>query len=105
MSMGRKFEFTEVTGGAAFTVRVVTRATHTEIVGVQDDGALKIRLVASPAGDPAANTELVGFLANQLGVALDRIEIVAGRDGREKLISVDGITTAQVEAKLGVREE
>jgi len=105
MSMGRKFEFTEVTGGAAFTVRVVTRATHAEIVGVQDDGALKIRLVASPAGDPAANAELVAFLAQQLGVAPEKVEIVAGRDGREKLISVDGVSTTQVEEKLGVRRE
>jgi uncharacterized protein YggU (UPF0235/DUF167 family) len=103
--MGRKFEFTEVTGGAAFTVRVVTRASQTEFAGVQEDGSLKIRLIASPAGDPAANEELLAFLAQKLGVSPDKVEVVAGRDGREKLISVDGVSTAYVEEKLGVRRD
>jgi uncharacterized protein YggU (UPF0235/DUF167 family) len=64
----RKFEITDARGGAALGVRVVTRATATEIVGKTDDGTLKVRLVASPAGDPAANEELLNFLAEKLGV-------------------------------------
>jgi uncharacterized protein YggU (UPF0235/DUF167 family) len=104
MSQNRKFEITDARGGAAFTVRVVTRAANTELVGTQEDGTLKIRLVSSPAGDPSTNQELVNFLAEQLGVAANRIEIVAGANGREKIISVEGITTADVEAKLGGRK-
>ena len=53
--MSRRFEITDARGGAALTVRVVTQAERTEIAGVQDDGVLKIRLIASPAGAPAAN--------------------------------------------------
>ncbi len=98
--MARKFEITDAKGGAAFTVRVVTRSAHTELAGIQEDGALKIRLIASPAGDPAANKELVDFLAGHLGVAANKIEIVAGANGRDKLISVEGVSTADVEAKL-----
>ncbi len=101
MSDKRNFEITDAKGGAAFTVRVVTRAVNTEVVGVQEDGALKIRLQASPAGDPAANKELVSFLAERLGVTVEKIEIVAGVNGREKVIAVEGITTDQVEEKLG----
>lgn len=101
MSDKRNFEITDAKGGAAFTVRVVTRAVNTEVVGVQEDGALKIRLQASPAGDPAANKELVSFLADRLGVTVEKIEIVAGVNGREKVIAVEGITTDQVEEKLG----
>lgn len=101
MSQNRKFEITDARGGAAFTVRVVTRAVAPEIVGTQEDGMLKVRLVSSPAGDPAANQELVHFLAQQLGVPAERIEIVAGANGREKIVSVEGITTADVEEKLG----
>lgn len=101
MSERRNFEITDAKGGAAFTVRVTTRANNTEVVGVQEDGSLKIRLIASPAGDEAANRELVSFLAGQLGVEVDRIEIVAGANGREKVIAVEGITTADVEEKLG----
>jgi len=105
MSTDRNFEITDAKGGAAFTVRVVTRAVETEVVGVQEDGSLKIRLQATPAGDEAANTELVDFLAKHLGVDKAKIEIVAGRDGRDKLISVEGITTALVEEKLGGASE
>ncbi len=100
MSSDREFKITDAKGGAAFTVRVITRAVKTEVVGIQDDGSLKIRLMASPAGDSAANQELIDFLAGALEVPLEKIEIVAGEDGRDKLVSVEGITTADVEAKL-----
>jgi uncharacterized protein len=99
--MNRQFKITGAKGGAAFTVRVVTRAAQTEVAGLQEDGTLKIRLVASPAGDPAANKELVDFLASQLGVSTEKIEIVAGADGRDKLVSVEGVSTVDVETKLG----
>ncbi|MAS36153.1 MAG: hypothetical protein CL610_19260 [Anaerolineaceae bacterium] len=96
----RKFEITDAKGGAAFAVRVVTRAESTEVVGINDDGSLRIRLQASPAGDPAANKELVEFLANLLEVGVGQIEIVAGIGGREKVIAVEGITTADLESRL-----
>lgn len=101
MSTDREFRITDAKGGAAFTVRVVTRTTTTEIVGMQDDGALKIRLMAASAGAPEANKELVEFLAEKLGVAVNTIEIVAGEEGRDKLITVEGITTTDVEDRLG----
>lgn len=97
---GRKFEITDAKGGAAFSVRVVTRAVNTEIAGIQEDGVLKVRLKASPAGDPAANQELAEFLAQALEVPLEKVEIVAGQDGRDKLVSVEGITTDAVESIL-----
>ena len=100
----RKFEIKDAVGGAAFTVRVVTRAARTEIAGVQDDGALKIRLTSSPA-DGTANQELVEFLADRLGVPVETIEIVAGANTREKLISVDGIDPMLVEERLSADTE
>ena len=90
-------------GGAAFAVQVVTKTATTEIVGLQEDGAVKIRLTASPAGSDEANKELVKFLAGKLGVAKEKIEIVAGVEKRDKIISVEGMTAEQVEVKLGVR--
>ena len=99
--MDRKFQITDAKGGAAFTVRVVTRSASTQLVGLQEDGTLKIRLMANAAGDSAANEELVEFLASELGVSQDHIEIVAGATGRDKLVSVEGITTLLVEERLG----
>lgn len=94
-----EFKITDAKGGAAFTVRVVTRARKREIVGIQEDGALKIRLTCSPT-DNSANEELVEFLAEELGVDTKQIEIVAGAKGREKLISVEGVTPELVNQVL-----
>ncbi len=96
----RPFKITDATSGAAFTVRVVTRCAQTEAVGVQEDGALRVRLVAQSAGDPEANTELVNFLSRELGVSLDKIEIVAGEKERDKLVSVEGISTNLIDQKF-----
>ena len=96
----RKFEITDARGGAALGVRVVTRATEREIAGKNEEGALKIRLTSGPAGDPAANEELVNFIAEKLGVPVSKIEIVAGADKRDKILSIVGISTEEVEEKL-----
>ena len=101
MPVHREFKITGAKGGAAFAVQVVTRADSSELVGIQEDGTLKVRLVASPAGDPAANEELITLLSEKLGVAKNKIEIVAGATKRDKLISVEGITAAQVEELFG----
>lgn len=100
MSFNRKFEITDARGGSAFTVRVVSRAETSEIAGLQEDGVLKVRLKAPSAGDDAANDELIGLLAAQLGLDAAQLEIVAGLTGREKLISVTGVSTADIEARL-----
>jgi len=96
----RKFEFTDIRGGAAIGVRVVTRAAGTELAGRLEDGTLKVRLQASPAGDPAANAELVAFIADLLNVDASAIEVVAGEDKRDKLLSIEGLSTSDVEARL-----
>lgn len=98
----RKFEITDARGGAALTVRVTTRAVKTELAGIQDDGVLKIRLTAPSAGDPGANRELVSFIAAQLSVPREQVAIVAGESGREKIVSIEGLTTSQVEERLYV---
>lgn len=100
MPADRKFEITDARGGSALNIRVVTQADRTELVGIQEDGVLKIRLMASPAGDPAANRELIEFLSARLGVSTDHFEIVAGANGREKIVSVEGVSSEQVEMLL-----
>jgi uncharacterized protein YggU (UPF0235/DUF167 family) len=97
--MPREFKITAAQHGAAFTVRVVTRAKNVEIAGVQDDGSLKIRLTESPTdGDP--NGQLIAFLADTLEVDPDQIEIVAGEDKPNKIISVDDVSPAWIERCL-----
>lgn len=96
----RKFEITDARGGVAFGVRVVTKADATEIAGRGEDGTIKIRLMASPAGDPAANKELIDFIAAKLGVSPGKIEIVAGLDKKDKILSIEGLSPSEVDDKL-----
>jgi len=83
----RKFKLHDGKKGSALAVRVSPKARKTEIVGALNDGTVKVRLMAS-GDDKQANEELVGFLADILKVSPSRIEIVAGKTGRDKLVSV-----------------
>jgi uncharacterized protein (TIGR00251 family) len=96
-----KGDFSNPSGGAAITVRVVTRAVKSEIVGAQEDGTIKVRIKAAPAGSDEANEELLNFLAQELGVSAKSLEIVAGAGKRDKLITVEGLSASQVEAIFG----
>jgi uncharacterized protein len=85
--------------GAAFTVRLVTRAQKDEVVGILEDGTIKIRLMASPT-DGQANVALVKFLALRLGVPEQNIEILAGREHRDKMLIVEDLSTGELEARM-----
>ena len=91
----RDFEITDAAGGAAFTVKIVPKASKTEIVGIQEDGTIKIRLMSPPVGGQA-NQELVNFLADFFDCDPSDIDIVAGQDGRKKLISVMNVAATRV---------
>ncbi len=83
----RKFHLHDGKRGAALAVRVTPRATRNEITEIQSDGTVKVRLTALPVeGD--ANRALITFMAEVLGVAPAKLDIVAGMSGRDKLISV-----------------
>lgn len=99
MTDKRKFKITDARGGTALPVRVVSQADKSEIVGVQE-GVLKVRLVASSAGDAAGNDELLNLLGNFLGVEPSKFEIIVGHGSNEKLISIEGLTTAEVEDRI-----
>ena len=85
--MTRNFNLHNGRRGSALAVRVTPRASRNQIVGMLEDGTIKVHL-ASDAAEDQINTELVAFLAEVLGVPKSRVEIVAGENGRDKLISV-----------------
>ncbi len=85
--MTRNFNLHNGKRGSALAVRVTPRASRSQIVGMVEDGTIKVHL-ASDAAEDQINVELVAFLAEVLGVPKSRVEIVAGESGRDKLISV-----------------
>jgi uncharacterized protein (TIGR00251 family) len=76
-------------GRLTFKVRVVPRASRSEIVG-EHDGALRVRIAAAPV-DGAANEELVKFLARALKVPRNAVVVIGGQTSRLKSIAVSGI--------------
>ena len=86
---------TEKDGAVVFNVRVVPRASRSEIVG-EHDGALKVR-IASPPVDGAANTELIRLLAKKFGVSKSDIEIVGGSTSKNKRIKIENLSQSKLE--------
>jgi uncharacterized protein len=85
--MPRKYVLHDGKRGSALAVRVTPRASRNQIVGMLNDGTVKVHIAANPS-DEESNLELVTFLAEVLGVPKSRVEIVAGEAGRDKLISI-----------------
>ncbi|GAB4456164.1 MAG: DUF167 domain-containing protein [Anaerolineales bacterium] len=95
----RKFQLHDGKRGSALAVRVTPRASRNEIVEVLDDGTIKVRLSAPPV-DNEANTALIEFLSDILGVPKSRLDIVAGKTGRDKLISVVDMDVETVHQRI-----
>jgi uncharacterized protein len=93
-------EITEKEGAVIFGVRVVPRASRTQIAG-ELDGAVKVR-VAAPPVEGAANDELIRFFAKVLNVNRSNVEIVSGPASRSKVLRVTNITAAELKAAIGL---
>ena len=93
--------FTEKNGAIKFTVRVVPRASKSEIVG-ELGGALKIR-IASPPVDGAANAELIKLLAKNFGVSKAQVEILAGQTSKTKQIKIIDLTAEKFLQVVGLK--
>jgi uncharacterized protein len=82
------------------TLHIQPGAKRTEIAG-QHGEALKIRLAAPPV-DGKANDCLIAFLADRLGIAKSRLELVSGQSNRAKRVRADGVSADFVVARLTV---
>ena len=80
--------YSEKDGILSFRVRVVPRASRSEIVG-EHNGDLRVRIAAPPV-DGAANEELVRLLARKLGVPRRAITITGGHNAKLKQLRVTG---------------
>jgi len=95
----RRFILHDGKNGAALTVRVTPRARRDEFVGILEDGTLRVRISAPPV-EGKANLALVTFLAKALGVRKNRIEIVAGHKGLDKIVSILDLSAQDVEERI-----
>jgi hypothetical protein len=95
----RKFKLHNGKSGAALTVRVTPRARRTEVAEILEDGTIRIRVTAPPV-EGKANAALVRFLAEVLGISKNRIEIVAGEKGLDKIVTITDLSAAEVQRRM-----
>ena len=82
------------------TVRVIPRATRSQIAGTRND-ALLVRLSAPPV-DGAANAELIDVLSDALGVPRRSVTLVSGERSRSKRVRVAGMAADDVRRALNL---
>lgn len=85
---------TETPQGAVLNLRIVPRAAKNAVQGEHGD-TLKIRLCAPPV-DGAANTALVGFLAETFHLPRARVQLLSGAASRHKRVLLAGLSAAEV---------
>lgn len=78
-------------------VRLTPRAGRDEVVGVDTEGVLRVR-VAAPPVDGEANRALLRVLAAEMGVPASAVRLVAGATGRTKRVRIAGLDAAALAA-------
>ena len=73
-------------------------ARRDELVGMRE-GVLVVR-VAAPALDGRANRALCRVLAKRLAVAPRRVTIARGQRSRDKVVEIEGVDQAALDAAL-----
>jgi uncharacterized protein len=87
---------------ARIAVRLVPRASRDEVVGFEGEGeseTLRVRVTAPPV-EGRANAALTRLLAKRLRVARGDVRVVVGQTSRQKVVAIDGLTTAEVRRRL-----
>ena len=92
----------EDVNGVTFSVKIVPGSSRTVVAGVLEN-TIKIRVAAAPEKGKA-NQCLVEFLARQLGVRKNAVEIVSGRTSPLKQVRVGGLSATQLLERLGLGE-
>jgi uncharacterized protein (TIGR00251 family) len=69
------------------SVKVIPKSSRTEIVEIQADGTVRIKVAAVPEKGKA-NAELCAFLAREFGVGRSKVEVVAGHTSARKIVMV-----------------
>ncbi|OGO00953.1 MAG: YggU family protein [Chloroflexi bacterium RBG_13_51_52] len=80
--------------GIRLAVRVTPNAGRNEITDLKD-GVLYIK-IAAPPEKGKANKELIGFLAERMGIKKASLLIIKGQTSRNKVISIQGMSNEEL---------
>ncbi len=88
---------------ARLSVRVTPRASRDAVEGFDEDGTLRMRVTAAPAGG-AANAAVAKVLARALGLPGRDIVLVSGATARQKVFDIP-IDLAEARARIEVHRD
>jgi len=88
----------ETNGGTLLCVKLQPRASKNEI-GQPLGDELKIKVTAPPV-DAAANEALIELLAEKLGCARSRVELIRGQKSRHKTLKLHGFKMEEVTQRI-----
>ena len=94
----RNFHLHDGQTGAALAIRIIPRSKSNQVEEILSDGTIRIRLAAS-SGDEV-NSELKVYLSSILGVSVSAIDVVAGQNGRDKLVSILNLNSETAHKKI-----
>jgi uncharacterized protein (TIGR00251 family) len=83
---------------AGVELRVKTGSSRERIAG-EHDGAVVVR-VAAPPVEGQANKAVRKLIAKKAGVPASKVEILRGEKSSLKLVAVEGMSAAELRAKL-----
>ena len=85
--------------GSALAIRLALGAEENRVIKLLNDGTIKIQLVSS-VYDQKANQDFINFLGKILNTSPSKIELVAGKDGKEVIVSVIDMTAEELQEKI-----
>ena len=94
----RNFHLHNGQKGAALAVRVTPRASSNQVAEILHDGTIRLRLAAAPGDE--VNIVLRAYLSDILEVPVSAIDVVAGQNGRDKLVSVLNLDSESAHRKI-----
>jgi uncharacterized protein len=81
-------------------IKAIPNAPRNQVVGWLGD-ALKVKVHAPPV-EGRANEVLCDFLSETLGVPRRAVTMLRGDTSRQKVVRIEGLTAAQLRARLPV---
>jgi uncharacterized protein len=78
-------------GGFILHIRVTPGAKKNEIIRLDDNHVIHLKIKAPPV-EGKANQEVLNYLHDLFSIRISQLELIRGEKSREKQIKVDGIT-------------
>lgn len=92
--ISRRYEFHDGEKGTALAVRIKLGRGDSNFFKVLKDGTVVIRL---KQGNSEVNTQLIDFISREFKIPKKSIQVIAGENGNNKLISIVDMKPKQIQ--------